>query len=116
MLDEEHIQDLIEIEELDKGFINMMMKNFKENASETLVTIDEGLQKDDLEIIKFHTHKLQGTAGSLGAKNLAEKSKSLEQMAKKEADISQIKNAIEELKLIYKETTKNLEERFRDFL
>ena len=92
VLDLEHFDILVETDEDEPGFLDEMISGFEKNGRESLTQMYQAIEQGDFEQIKFHSHKLKGLSGTLGAKLLMERSSEIEKIATKGEGFEEIRD------------------------
>lgn len=77
-LDHAVIDDLIELDSVEPGFLHTLLTSFLERAPCMLMEIADAALHHDAERLKRLTHEFRGSAGSMGARDLAAALLSLE--------------------------------------
>ena len=91
VLNLEHFDILVETDEEEPGFLDEMISGFEKNGKESLNQMYKAIEQGDFEQIKFHSHKLKGLSGTLGAKLLMDRSSEIERIALKEEGLEEIR-------------------------
>ncbi len=103
--EEEHIMDIpIDLETTlkrfdgDKGFFKEMVLEFLSYVPKQLEILNEAVKKSDAKLVEREAHSIKGSAGNLGAKDLADSASKLELLGR-DGDLSGALELIEHLKI-----------------
>ncbi len=66
VLDMETVQTLISIES-DESFFSSLIEHFFADAEQSIISMEQGLSRQDMDAVRDAVHALQGSAGGIGA-------------------------------------------------
>jgi signal transduction histidine kinase/DNA-binding response OmpR family regulator len=84
VLDPRVIEELVDLESMETGFLYRLFSSFLERAPRLLSNLSEAAARADVERLKWLAHELRGSAGSMGARRLAAILAELEQRVHEE--------------------------------
>ncbi len=108
LLDPNIIESLKELDENDNFFQNLVT-SFLGNAAKAVLEIKKIAEEKNFDGLVQASHKLKGSSANLGAKELADVCKDIEQKAKTH-NLTGIESMISKLEIIYKQSRLEYEE------
>ena len=99
-LNTEHLQNLKEAEEPGEDLIGHLVHSFELKMPSTLIQLDTAVNENNSQQVRFHAHKIRGSAGNVGANCLMNLAAKIEEFAI-EDDTENAAKLIEELKKEY---------------
>ncbi len=109
LVDQDHLDKLIEILGGDRAEVADLVETFHEEAPGYLDAMDQALETGDTDKLRQAAHALKGTSGTLGARRLQALCKALEEHAR-EGTLDQAPEEVAEVHAVFDRTRQALDE------